>query len=429
MKRYLVIQLARFGDLLQTKRLMASLAAVDPADGESGEVHLLTDASLTELASRIYPYAVTHGIAAHGLPNPAGERAAAAVLAAGRVFDELSKIDFDRIFCLNFSGLSLSAAAAFDPESVMGYRLVEGQVHKDLWTRLAFRWTRNRRMAGMNLADFWAALAPFPAPPEAVNPAASPRGGGIGVALAGRNARRALPPEVLANVVQTAFAARSGARLVLFGTSGQAPIARELMKRLKPGVLDKTVNLCGKTELSGLLEEVAGLDLLLTPDTGVMHLAAHLGVPVEAFFLSSAWCHETGPYGAGHRIWQSVVPSAPCLEAAPCPESLRCLDAFKDRAFLALLRGASGKEPPEGLVGFQTTFDALGAACEPFAGADPSQASRRAFRAFAAKHLGLGEAADFPATPEMADALYLETDWTLKQRGAAPGCGEPFGAA
>ena len=36
------------------------------------------------------------------------------------------------------------------------------------------------------------------------------------------------------------------------------------------------------------------LDVLLTPDTGIMHLAAHLGVPVFAFFLSSAWCHETG---------------------------------------------------------------------------------------------------------------------------------------
>lgn len=426
MKRYLVIQLARFGDLIQTKRLMASLAAVDPACGEPGEVHLLTDASLTELAARIYPYAVTHGVAAHGLPNPAGAQAAAAVMAAGCVFEELSKLHFDRVYCLNFSGLALSAAAVFDPEKVAGYRLVEGQIHKDLWTRLAFRWTRNRRVAGLNLADFWAALAPFPAPPELINPAASPRGGGVGVALAGRNARRALPPEVLANIVQTSFAAKGGKRLVLFGTSEQTPIARALMKRLKPGVLDKTVNLCGKTGLSNLLEEVASLDLLLTPDTGVMHLAAHLGVPVEAFFLSSAWCHETGPYGAGHVIWQSVVPSAPCLEAAPCPENLRCLEAFKDRAFLALIQGALGKKPPEGLVGFRTTFDALGAACEPFAGVDPSQASRQAFRAFAAKHLGLGAMADFPVTPEMADALYLETDWTLKHRGAAPDFGDFF---
>ncbi len=421
MKRYLVIQLARFGDLIQTKRLMASLATADPVCGEPGEVHLLTDASLTDLAARIYPYAVTHGVAAHGLPlqdNRGNKRAAATVMAAGSVFDELSKLDFDRVFCLNFSGLALAASAAFDPERVAGYRLVAGQVHKDVWTRLAFRWTRNRRMAGMNLADFWAALAPFPAPPESVNPAATPQGGGVGVALAGRNARRALPPEVLANVVQTVFAARGGARLVLFGTSEQAPIARELMKRLKPGVLDKTVNLCGKTGLTGLIDEVSNLDLLLTPDTGIMHLAAHLGVPVEAFFLSSAWCHETGPYGAGHVIWQSVVPSAPCLEAAPCPENWRCLEAFKDRAFLALLRGASGKEPPEGLAGFRTAFDALGASCEPFTGNDPSLAARRSFRAFAAKHLGLGAAADFPATPEMAEALYLETDWTLKQRGA-----------
>ena len=55
--RYLVIQLARFGDLLQTKRLLRSLQA-------DGEVHLLVDDSLKSLAHIVYPGIEVHGIAA-----------------------------------------------------------------------------------------------------------------------------------------------------------------------------------------------------------------------------------------------------------------------------------------------------------------------------------------------------------------------------
>lgn len=59
MPRQLVIQLARFGDLLQTARLIDSLCA-------QGETHLLTDRSLTALAALIYPGVHVHAVPAHG---------------------------------------------------------------------------------------------------------------------------------------------------------------------------------------------------------------------------------------------------------------------------------------------------------------------------------------------------------------------------
>jgi len=418
MKRALVIQLARFGDLIQTKRLMLSLAA------GSFETHLAADHSLTGLARRIYPFAAVHGLAAHGLPGPASPEAAKAVLGNARVFDELKALDFDQVYCLNFSGMSMAMSALFPPEIIRGYKLIAGQIHKDVWARLAFRWTRTRRLTGLNLSDFWAALSPDRMAPASVNPPASPRGGGVGLALAGRNARRALPPEVLAPIVQTVFATMKAGRLVLLGAKGQEGLARDVSRRLKPGILEKTVNLCGRTSLDGLCDEVSGLDLLLTPDTGVMHLAAHFGVPIQAFFLSSAWCHETGPYGEGHVIWQSVVESAPCLESAPCPDGLRCLEAFASPEFLPVLAGAKGKNPPEGMTGFRTACDELGVICRPFAGIDPVENKRMAFRAFAARRLGL-ELAGAPAVaPKMCASLDLETDWTLNQALA----GDPYEA-
>ena len=54
----LVVQLARFGDLIQTRRLIRSLLAESP-------VHLLVDGGLTELARLLYPEVTVHGIPAH----------------------------------------------------------------------------------------------------------------------------------------------------------------------------------------------------------------------------------------------------------------------------------------------------------------------------------------------------------------------------
>jgi hypothetical protein len=78
------------------------------------------------------------------------------------------------------------------------------------------------------------------------------------------------------------------------------------------------VNLMGATDMEELGAAAAGLDLLITPDTGVMHLAAAVGVPVLALFFGPAWGPETGPYGSGHLIYQALAECAPCREGAGC---------------------------------------------------------------------------------------------------------------
>ncbi len=420
MTRYLVLQLARLGDLLQTRRLLAGLDAQIEADGAGGEVHLAVDASLAVLAGRLYPFVHVHALPAHAGP---GRDPAAVALAVRQACGELAAIPFDKVFCLNFSPLGMAISALFPPEAQRGYRQFSGQPDKDRLLRLVFRLTRERRAAGLNLADIWAHLDDVPLAAALVNPPAAPRGGGLGVALAGRMARRSLPPEILAPIVRTAFRASGAKRVTLLGTAGQASEARALVKQLDPATASACQDLTGQTGLGELCEVVASLDRLLTPDTGAMHLAAFFGVPVTAFFLSSAWCHETGPYGVGHEVWQSVVPCAPCLESVPCDKGHVCRLPFAEPALWRLLGGSAKAEPPAGLALFRTDCDALGAVCRLERGEDASEAGRRAFRAFAARHLAGQDAALTEGTPEaaLAERFFLETDWTLPLpgRGAA----------
>jgi ADP-heptose:LPS heptosyltransferase len=420
MKRVLVVQLARMGDLIQTKRLLLSVALADPC-GVAPEVHLLTDASLTSLARLLFPGVVCHGLAAHG-PDAAAmaddPSALARVMANRSVFAELSGLGFARVYLLNHSGLARAVSALFDPGIVCGHVRRNGQPDKDPWPALAFRFAAARREAGVNLADFWAAFAPRMIAPHLVNPPAAPKGGGLGVVLAGREARRSLPPDILARLAAAALARHDSRRLVILGTAAQARTARELRRALSPSVEQCVVDLTGKTDLPGLFREIAALDELFTPDTGAMHLAAHLGTPTTAFFLSSAWCHETGPYGAGHTVWQAVTPCAPCLESAPCDQAMACLAPFADPAMVRLAAGSGKAAPPPGIVGFRTASDALGVVCRLFAGDDPAQPARTAFRAFVAEHLGVR--LEEGGHPALGGRYYLETDWML-DRGPVPG--------
>ena len=404
--QHLVIQLARLGDLLQSKRLIASLAAEEGAC-----VHLAVDTSLAGLARRMYPSAIVHEVAAH-----AGSLEPAAVLAHNAAcFATLKHAGFSSVYNLNFSGLSLALCALFDPALVHGYKRRDGQALRSRWSRMAFRWTGKRRAAPLNLVDFWAHLHPSPLAPELVNPTAAPKGTGrMGVVLAGRQARRSLPPETLAACVESVFTALNGPRITLFGSAAERPLARQLSRHLRPALVQKLDDLCGATTLADLPESIGACDCLLTPDTGTMHLAAALGVPVRAFFLSSAWCWETGPYGAGHHIWQALRPCAPCVETAPCPYDVACLAPFREKAFLARLAGKTvGDGWPEELAELQSGFDPLGVCYTPLLGNDPEQAQRAGQRAMLAQTLcvpGLGTPPSWAA-----QELLHESDWMLQE--------------
>lgn len=407
MRQVLVFQLARFGDIIQSKRLIGSITA------ESGtQVHLCVDGSLAALSRLIYPFAEVHALPAHSADNRRPERVFAE---AREVFAGLRGIDFAEVYLLNYSSLSFACAALFPPERLRGYGRVNGQNLRGRRASLSFNLMRDRRFAPVNLVDFWAALHPSPLPPEAVNPIASPAGSGrVGIVMAGRDPRRSLPPPVLAACVQAVFQARQGPTLVCLGARGESRLARKLSRLLPPRTARKIEDRTGATSLTDLPDLLRSLDLLLTPDTGAMHLAAHLGIPTLAFFLSSAWCFETGPYGLGHVILQAAPDCSPCRESAACPHSLACLTPFAHKGALAWLAGAYSETWPEHLLGCVSSLDPLGATYAVVDGEDPYAAGRAELRSGLAERLGVQDAARRTRmSAELGAFLYAERDWML----------------
>lgn len=415
MKQYLIIQLARFGDLIQTKRLLMTLCR------RNAHVHLCVDHSLAPLARLVYPTVTVHSIAAHGTGLDADEAVQKLLMENRRSFAKLKAIDFDVIYNLNFSGLNFRIASLFEPERVEGYSWHNGQEIIGLWPSMAMRWSDYRRL-GINLVDFWGGYCPDMISPADVNPEARAKGGGIGVVLAGRESRRSLPVETLAQVTATLGSSQKAKQIHLLGGQSEHTAGQVLIKSLPPTLQNRTVNLAGKTNWNDLVEIVGSLDMLLTPDTGTMHLAAHLGTPVKAFFLSSAWCFETGPYGKGHTVYQASTECLPCLETQPCPYDIKCLNVFKLPEFQRFMVTSKMSHAPKNMIAFSSQFDALGQIYTPFAGDDPNFGQRTKFRQFIWQYLSGAETGISDMESLFAHRIYREQDWiTLNQRGVSIG--------
>lgn len=97
------------------------------------------------------------------------------------------------------------------------------------------------------------------------------------------------------------------ASFVIIGGPGDVDAAEKVVRSSRAPAL----NLAGKTSIPEMIAAIETLDLFITNDTGPMHIAAALGVPVFALFGPTSPA-RTGPYGRIHRIIRTDIPCAPC---------------------------------------------------------------------------------------------------------------------
>ena len=128
--------------------------------------------------------------------------------------------------------------------------------------------------------------------------------------------------------------------IAVFGGLGDVALAEELSEQLQTAAPTLRV-LAGKTSLRELLAALVCCRVLLTNDTGPMHVAAALSVPVVVPFGSTSSV-LTGPGLPGdsqHHLIQSNVPCSPCF-LRTCPIDLRCLRGLSVERVLAEVRQA-----------------------------------------------------------------------------------------
>ncbi len=308
-KRILVLRLERIGDLLMTLPALADLRALAPG----ADIDLVVGSWNADLARAIDPVSRVMSLDASWLAREVEGRGIFSLVAAAR---QWRGCHYD--LAINFEpdirgNLMLASSGA---QWRAGYRSGGGGPLLDV----AVDFDTNAHTSD-NARNLVAAIfeSPVPAeqPPTLVVPSEAHENASrmlidagqplIGVHVSGGRAIKQWPIDRFAEVARR-LVEHSGATIVLSGAAGD----RAMVQTVKSGLPGQNViDVAGHVDLLTLAGLIERLDLLVTGDTGPMHLAVAVGTPVVAVFGPS----DPARYGPRGRLDQVVRIDLPC---SPC---------------------------------------------------------------------------------------------------------------
>ncbi len=136
----------------------------------------------------------------------------------------------------------------------------------------------------------------------------------------------------------------SRVRCVIVGSPAELDLARQVASASP----DRCLVVAGETDLPEMVEWLRRCELLVTNDTGPMHVAAALGTPVVALFGPTE-PRRTGPYGQIDNVLRWPLPCVPCLSSR-CRQSdpMQCMNELSPELVLRRVIDRLGEETGAG---------------------------------------------------------------------------------
>ena len=341
-RQVLIINVTRMGDLVQMGALLARLQEEWPG----AAVDLVVDRRFAEVAALLTGLreVITYDFQELISDSRAAAKSVVALyqhLAAWA--RPLVERRYDRIINLTFNRPSALLASYIGAPDIRGaHSAWDGEsVIDNPWMAYFTDMHHFRGMNRFNLVDVYALGGSRPgsfAPLSVSVTAAAAEWAGrllaesgsprewIAVQAGASDAMKAWRPEHFGVTLAQLSARWSGGIVLIGAPSEQDTIAQVLRTYREAGGTGTVVNAAGKTSLEQLVGVLARCRLLLTNDTGPMHLAVGVRTPVIDLSVGHVDFRETGPHGPGHWVIQ------PNLDCAPCGFDMVCSHhSCKDR--------------------------------------------------------------------------------------------------
>jgi len=136
--------------------------------------------------------------------------------------------------------------------------------------------------------------------------------------------------------------------IVLIGDRSDAPRAARLIAGLNNAGQRRAHNFTGKSTFGQTAALIARLDAIVSTDSGPMHIADALGVPIVALFSSHNYPRIWAPLNNRSVVIHHEIECGPCLLAV-CPVGNRCMERITPEEVLAALVGRlerrAGRQP------------------------------------------------------------------------------------
>jgi ADP-heptose:LPS heptosyltransferase len=363
MKQVLIINVTRMGDLVQTGVLVQRLHEESPGVA----VDLVVDRSFASMAALLNGVRQVITYDFQGLLDDSRSRLTDVVTLHAHVaawVNALAGTGYDRVVNLTFTRRSAWLVSALGVRDVRGVIMGPDGVLtvRNPWMGYFTDLHRVRAFNRFNLVDVYALGGSGPGRPahlqlpvapgsrkwaraqlnnvrgamyEVQNPEAARRTSHVApqfwmaVQAGASDVMKAWRPEYYGQVLAL-LRRRLPIGFVMIGAASEEPVVQEALgvyRKLSGPAAENTVcNLAGRTDLNQLLAILAECRLLLTNDTGPMHMAVSVGTPVVDLSVGHVDFRETGPYGPGHWVVQPDLDCSPCGFDMICPHH-----ACKDR--------------------------------------------------------------------------------------------------
>ncbi len=363
----LVLNLTRIGDLIQTSSLIRGLKEQEPGC----RITMLANAKFAGIVKFVegVDELITFDMLQFGFDDDRETDVLEIYNYLDRLTADLKSRKFDRIINLSHTKLSAMLTMMIHAPDIRGFTSsVSGtRLVVDPWLVYFTSFLNFRRLNRFNLVDIYmrgAGLRPGLKTRLNINPDLGSAQSArlrmekegikdsdtlVGVQAGASREDRRWSPGYFAEVADRLIGEK-GAKIALFGAATE----KTLGDQVESAMSHRPVNLIGATDLGELIQWVKRLDLLITNDTGTMHIAAAVNTPVVALFFVHARAEETGPYCDNAVILQADIDCAPCSHHTQCGHH-SCLKYITPADVFAvsdmLLEGKQAVQVTNGLFG------------------------------------------------------------------------------
>lgn len=385
-KQVLILNVTRMGDLVQTSPLVSRLKWEwpDVAVDLMADQRFASTASLIPGVRQLLTFDF-HGFLHKNLPMTHTLEDLSPGLS--KWLEPLKALGYDRVINLTFTPRSgLLAAALGIPDTRGAVATPGGTVAlRNPWLTHFVNLRQDRHLNHFNLVDLYSLGGSGPGPFAPIR-LSIPRQDddwacqflshqveketlAVAVQVGASQAKKAWRPEYF-GLTMAAISFQAKVTFILIGMGNEAGSVELAVKAYRSAggkaLLLNAMGQTGVSELAGLLKHCR---LLLTNDTGPMHLAVGVGTPVVDLSLGHVHFRETGPFGPGHWVIEPRIDCAPCVYEETCLHHA-CKDQVVCEQVAELAVHCLGKGPfPTGWtdVGvYESGVDEDGLACFRF---------------------------------------------------------------
>ncbi len=227
------------------------------------------------------------------------------------------KEKFDILINLSFSNLSAIISGILNAKDKKGLILSENNelIIPDNWSKFFLSIVDYREYCPFNIVDIFSKIGGVLSKKIEIN---SPKKiKNIAFQLGASTENRRWPVKYFSLLAKLILDQHKDINIYLFGAESEIKLGEEFEKFFTS---EKIINLIGKTslkELKNILHKK--IDILVSNDTGTMHLAWLCGKKVIELSLGPALYNTTSPFGEEHYIIQ------PDISCSPCSYQVKCL--------------------------------------------------------------------------------------------------------